>query len=650
MIYLVTNNQELFTNDTYTIIDVKRSLGLLEPLKTVGIDTETSGLSCWSDHLKTIQLGCKEFQVVVDCLTVDVSNYKEYLEDDSRLQIYANAKFDLTFLYRNNIWPKRIYDVYITEKVMWNGYPIVLSPEVWERIQEPRYTQIISPSGAVSYKLEMNLKKLGQMYCGVDLDKSIRGKIIYQGLTNEIVKYAAEDTAYLEDIMNFQQPLLKEKNLTIAVKYENAFILPLAYMEYCGIKLDKDKWTAKMKKDKEREEKAREMLDDWLISNMPHSKYISKNIQGDLFSGFNTKPIVTLNWNSTTQLIPIFKSLGIDVETGKEGEEKDSLNAKVLGPQKDKCSLIPIYLDYKEAVKLTSTYGQNFLDQINDVSGRVQSRYQSIGTDTFRISSGGKEKNGTQLVNLLNIPADAETRACFIAEDGNRWISIDYSGQESFIMASLANDKAMIKELTEGSKDLHSLTARLVFDEIPNDFPITEIKAKYHKLRQLAKGYEFCFNYAGNDSTLVRNYGISPEKAKDVYDKYMSGFSGLAAYQKFRKQDWWEKGYILLNPKTGHKAYIYDYNALVKDYKSFQEKGFWDYYRDLKQSDTKSYTVQKVKNFFKRRSSSDKQSVNYPIQNSGALCSKVSLINFFKYLRENNLFNKVKICVTPYDK
>jgi ribonuclease D len=87
----------------------------------------------------------------------------------------------------------------------------------------------------------MNLKKLGQMYCGVDLDKSIRGKIIYQGLTNEIIKYAAEDTAYLEDIMSFQQPLLKEKNLTIAVKYENAFILPLAYMEYCGIKLDKDK-------------------------------------------------------------------------------------------------------------------------------------------------------------------------------------------------------------------------------------------------------------------------------------------------------------------------------------------------------------------------------------------------------------------------
>jgi len=129
----------------------------------------------------------------------------------------------------------------------------------------------------------------------------------------------------------------------------------------------------------------------------------------------------------------------------------------------------------------------------------------------------------------------------------------------------------------------------------------------------------------------------------------MSGFSGLAAYQKFRKQDWWQKGYILLNPKAGHKAYIYDYNTLVKEYKSFQEKGFWDYYRDLRESDPKSYTVKKVKNFFKRKAASEKQSVNYPIQNSGALCSKVSLINFFKYLRENNLLNKVKICIAPYD-
>lgn len=102
----------------------------------------------------------------------------------------------------------------------------------------------------------------------------------------------------------------------------------------------------------------------------------------------------------------------------------------------------------------------------------------------------------------------------------------------------MSNDRAMIDELTNGSKDLHSLTARLVFDEIPNDYPVKDIKRNYHELRQLAKGYEFCFNYSGDDSTLVKNYGISSERAKQIYDSYMSGFSGLAAYQKFRKHDW----------------------------------------------------------------------------------------------------------------
>lgn len=129
----------------------------------------------------------------------------------------------------------------------------------------------------------------------------------------------------------------------------------------------------------------------------------------------------------------------------------------------------------------------------------------------------------------------------------------------------------------------------------------------------------------------------------------MSGFSGLAKYQEFRRKDWWDKGYILLSPKTGYKAFIYDYDILKADYKSFQVKGFWDHYREMKTVDPGSYTVRKVKEFFKRKSDSSKQSINYCIQHSGAACCKVSLINFFKYIRENNLLNKVKVCVAPYD-
>ena len=156
-------------------------------------------------------------------------------------------------------------------------------------------------------------------------------------------------------------------------------------------------------------------------------------------------------------------------------------------------------------------------------------------------------------------------------------------------------------------------------------------------------------NYAGDASTIQRNFGLTPERAQEIYDSYMQGFKGLAEYQKFRKQDWENKGYILLNAKTGHKAYIYDYQRLINYFMSFKDPGFWDLYRELKNSNPNSYTVQKVKTFFKRKSASAKQSVNYPIQGTGAQIYRVAMINFFKYLRSNALLNKVKICVAPYD-
>lgn len=217
-------------------------------------------------------------------------------------------------------------------------------------------------------------------------------------------------------------------------------------------------------------------------------------------------------------------------------------------------------------------------------------------------------------------------------------------------MADVANDKEMIEELTYGEKDLHTLTAKIVFPEIPKDMPAEEVKKQYHKLRQEAKGYEFAFNYAGNDNTIMRNFGLTAERAKEIYDNYMRGFNGLKRYIEFRKKDWFSKGYIDLNSKVGYKAYIYDWSYLKNlQQVKFREPGFWNYYREMKQDAPKCDTVMMVKEFFKRRAESDRQSVNYPIQHTGALCYKVSMINFFEYLRQNDLLFKVLITVTPYD-
>ena len=624
MIYLVTKQNALFENENYKVISVEESLSLLNSLTIVGLDTETEGLDPWTKKLKSIQLGNYDFQVVIDTTTIDPTLYKDYLESN-RLFVGWNLKFDLKFLFKQGIVPRKVWDGYLAEKLMWLGYP----------------------SGIHS----LSLKAAGEHYLDIELDKSVRGKIIYAGLTDDVIIYSANDVKYLEKIMELQQLELAKKGLEKAIIYENKFVLPLAYCEYCGVKLDVDKWKAKMQKDEQRVKTALDNCNKWLLKNEPDSNYIFIDRQGDIFNGFNLEPQVTLNWNSAKQLIPLFKKYGVNVtiEDREKGGTKDSIDAKSLKPQKDKCSLIPLYLEYKEAIKVTSTYGENFLKQINPVSGRIHTNYQQMGADTTRLTSGGKDKGAkVDYVNLLNLPANAETRACFVAEKGNKWISIDYSGQETYLMASIANDSAIIEELTNGSGDIHSLTAYMSYHEIPRDTNIKDIKKNYHNLRQEAKGIEFAINYGGDANTISRNKGIPIEEATKIYNSYMSGFKGLKKYQDFRRKDWFDKGYILLNPLTGHKAYIYDYERLLED-KKWMSTLDWNYYREMKNSCPECDTVQRVRHFFKRKSASEKQSINYPIQATGSMCLRVSMINFFEYLRNNNLLFKVLICVTPYD-
>lgn len=254
-----------------------------------------------------------------------------------------------------------------------------------------------------------------------------------------------------------------------------------------------------------------------------------------------------------------------------------------------------------------------------------------------------------EYINMQNLPSDAETRACFIAEEGNRWGSIDYKGEESFLMASIANDKAMLEELIHGDKDLHTLTAKIVFsDIIPKDCPTEVVKTKYHDLRKVSKGYEFAFNYNGNADTIKRNFGLSDEEANRIYNAYMKGFSGLKAYQEYKHREWWDKGYILISKLTGHKAYIYDYEKLQED-KKWMSTLDWNYYREMKNSCPECDTVQRVRHFFKRKSASDKQSSNYEIQGTGAIIFKVASVYFFDYIMKHNLFNKVKLCVPVHD-
>lgn len=651
MIYLVSQNQELFDNEVYKIISVEESLRLLDSLKVVGLDSETSSLRVHEGKLLSLQLGCLDFQVVIDCTTVDILLYKDYLESD-RLFVGHNLKFDLQWLYLYHIVPKKVYDTYLGEQILWNGYPIIITPDTYYKIKCDRYEFVPGDEKTkkkAHYLLSTSLKTISKLYLGIDRDKTIRGQIIWKGIKDTaVIQYAAADVQYMESLMNKQLELLKANNQEKAIDLLNRFVMVVAYMEFCGVRIDQDKWKEKMKKDQEELEEALNKMNKWLIENDPNSPYIYKNLQGNLFSGFDTEPKVSLNWNSPKQVIPLFRKFGVTVEIDKKGETKDSIDAKSLKPQSDKCSLIPLYLKYKEQTKLVGTYGNNVLSQINRETGRLYTKYNVKGTDTFRISSGGKDGN-IKYINMLNIPAEPFTRSCFIAEPGNKWISIDYKGQESFLMASIANDKAMIHELMEGEKDLHTLTAKIVYPEIPKDMSADEVKEKFHKLRADAKGYEFGFNYGGTAHTIMRNFGLTKARAEEIENLYMSGFSGLKKYQDWRRKDWKQKGYINLNPIFGFRANIYDYKYLVDLENKFDDPEYKAYYHEMKSSDPNCDTVLERRNFYKRVSESDRQSINYPIQHAGALCTITAAIIFFNTLRAKDWLFKVLITVMPYD-
>lgn len=90
MIYLVTGNPSLFDNENkdYTVISVEKSLSLLRPLSIIGVDTETEGIDVHTKKLLLAQFGCFDFQVVVDCRTIDITLYKELLEDQNKLFLF----------------------------------------------------------------------------------------------------------------------------------------------------------------------------------------------------------------------------------------------------------------------------------------------------------------------------------------------------------------------------------------------------------------------------------------------------------------------------------------------------------------------------------------------------------------------------------
>lgn len=608
MIYFVTGQRELFEfpDAKYKCISVEESLKVLEPLRVVGLDTETTGTEIWQGKLLTLQLGNKENQVVIDCMTIDVKQYKDYLESD-RLFIIHNAKFDLRWLYKEHIVVRNVYDTYLAEKILFLGFPL----------------------GIVS----LSLQACCDRYLHIYLDKTVRGQI-HAGMTEEVIVYAANDVVRLEDIMDKQLAIIKARGQEVALSIENEFVRVLAYIEFCGIKLDPIKWKAKMVKDAERLRIAERKLNDWVVDyvmkkNDPsliarnydtHKKgkpaKLADNVyvvipQPSLFSEFDTGPQCIINWNSSKQVIRLFEELGFDllVKDKKTGKMKKSVESKFIELQANKSSIVPLYLEYSAAFKVVTSFGQNFLDAINPVTQRIHPTFNQM-MDTGRLScgSGGKGKGGktkdddiaeeedenkdtsTQAndksVNVQQLPATEETRAAFVPEKGHLLVDCDYGDQEGHVFTELSNDREWIAFYNDpNQRDGHSFVAKMCFPKDLDGVAEKDVKKVRKDLRDLAKKARFCFNYNGQAPTMATNCNIPVDFATEIYNNYFKRFNGIASYFKVQKRDMWNRGYILISKITGLRAYIYDYPILkgIERRKNGMED-FWDIYKAARDS------------------------------------------------------------------
>lgn len=443
MNYIVTKNPDYYKsigNYNYCLIE-----DVILP-NIVSFDSETDGLLFLNSDMFCFQIGTGTDNYIIDLQnhnTIFNSNLSYTFEDvkfilEDKELIFHNANFDLTFLYKNNFYPKVVWDTFLASRILHNG-------------------EHASVRHGFGYVMEREI--------GIIYDKSEQKNISKNKLsTQKAIQYCFDDVDKLVDLHEDLVTKLKNYGSYEAYASNCNFVKALAYMEVCGMPISTSLWRNKMQQDLLNSKKAQDKIIEYIYDNLP----IYKDNQLSLFD--TTKKIKVL-LSSPKQVIPVFNSLGIDT---KDEEGKDSIQEDVIN--KSKHEFVKLWLTYKESEHRVTTFGQSILDKI--VNNRIYSRFNPI-VDTNRISSRKGE------INFLNFPADKETRKCFEANKGNVMVVADYSGQETVTTANWTGDEAMIDSILNKSC-LHCAFARVIFPEI-KDLSDDEIKEHHKDKRSFAK-------------------------------------------------------------------------------------------------------------------------------------------------------------------
>ena len=259
---------------------------------------------------------------------------------------------------------------------------------------------------------------------------------------------------------------------------------------------------------------------------------------------------------------------------------------------KDSHPIIEKILDYRQLVKLNSTYVEGMIPFINEKTGRIHTYFHQTVTSTGRLSSTEP--------NLQNIPTRTElgkkVRKVFKPGEGKIFLDSDYSQVELRVLAHMADDKTMIDAFNSG-EDIHTVTASQVFN-----VPIEDVSKQ---LRSRAKAVNFGIVYGISDFGLAEQIDIKRNEAKQYIEQYLETYSGIKQYMSEIVEEAKRKGYV----KTlyGRRRYIPELNS-------------------------KNYMI---------RQFGSRAAMNTPIQGTAADIMKIAMIKVYNELKKRNLKSKI---------
>ncbi len=473
--------------------------------------------------------------------------FKPIFESESITKIIQNVKFDLSILQMYGLGLKGpIFDTmlahYLIEPDLRHGMDFLSG--VYLNYEPISIETLIGKKG----KNQLSMRD-------VELEK--------------IKEYAVEDTDITFQLKQKLAPQLfaceAEKLL---FELEQPLVPVLANMEKEGVKIN------------------RQFLIDYSVELLIEITQLEKRIIE--LAG------VDFNIASPKQLGEVlFDHLKLDPKAKKTKTGQYQTGEDVLQTLNEH-EIVRCILEVRQLQKLKSTYVDALPELINQTTGRLHTSFNQAVAATGRLSSNNP--------NLQNIPIRTEkgreVRKAFIARNEEYvLLSADYSQIELRIIASMANEEAMIEAFKQGI-DIHTATAARVYG--------IEVKDVTSEQRRNAKAVNFGIIYGQSAFGLSQSLGIPRKEAATIIEEYWKQYPNIKNYMNITINFAKENGYV--QTLLGRRRYLRDINSA-----NFTVRGF-----------------------------AERNAINAPVQGSAADMIKLAMIKIYNRMQQlGNLKSKM---------